>query len=171
MPNATKPDETNKAEWYCLLAQERLQSQEKLNAEHGTKAFWVFSLSVTMLAAGALLLKLLEFPLEGCDAYIIYGLSAGVLVSVLLAAGQSIQALGYKEWDKGPDMNVVQAYLSQHEPFVMFKLVGDAFIKAINTNETHLEAKAGHVRKAMIALLAEASILMVLGIFVVLVIT
>ena len=54
LPDEIKTDNRRKSEGYRLLAQERLKRQERSNAEHGTKAFWVFSLAVAILAAGAL---------------------------------------------------------------------------------------------------------------------
>ena len=167
LPDEVKTDNRRKAEGYCLLTQERLKSQERSNAEHGMKAFWVFSLAVAILAAGALLLTQLEFPMEGYDSHIVYALFAIMVVSLIVVGLQSIRAMGYNRWDKGPAIDIVRGHMSQPRASVMFKLVGDAFAKSIETNERHLETKGDYVHRAMFALLIEASTLMVLGAFIV----
>ena len=159
-------NEMEKARFYCDLAQERLQSQEKLNVEHGTKAYWVLSLSVAVLAAGALIFRILwVFPLDTIEAIIVYVpgiLALAAMCGAMLISVRSIYL--NPRWQAGPDLEDVRKVMSDTAHLELLQEVGDTFVESSTLNGQILEDRAGLLRIALWFLVAEILFVMGLGV-------
>ena len=161
-------DQLTKAEFYYSLARERLQAQEKLDAEHGTKAYWVLSLAVGVLAAGALLLRLVwGTSLDATANQLTYVFSLMTLVAMAATVSFSAWVIYlHKHWNKGPKLESVQEAFPEHQAADLMESVGDEFVGSVRHNANLIDQRGGVLRLAIWTLVLEVAAVLALGLVV-----
>ena len=151
-------------ELYLRIGQERLQSQEGLNAEYGTKAFGIFSLAVAILAAGALVLRYGDASDSGCLYVAILAIASTAALFMLATALLTIRVMTTRKWSRGPQIDDLEEFLPDYEFDKLLRWTGDRFRNSVNDNRAVLESKELPLNASMYTLSLQALLVIVLSI-------
>ena len=147
---------------YYEVARERLQSQEALNAEYGSKATGILGIGLAMLTATAIILSISSRPLSiGEPVLWIFSFLA---LAFFLTAGHCVRLLQPHCWERGPEIPTLARHLSaEYTDVILTEWVGDAYRDSVEANKPVLLQKAYALKWATICLCAEALLLSVVA--------
>ena len=145
---------------YYEVARERLQSQEALTAEYGSKATGILGIGLAMLTATAIILSISSVPLSIVEPVI--WIISFLAVAFVYTAGHCIWLLQPHCWERGPKIPTLAKHLSaEHTDGILTEWVGDAYRDSVEANKQVLLEKAYALERAVLGLCAEALLLSV----------
>ena len=143
---------------YYEVTRERLQSQESLSAEFGTKAIGILGIGIAILTAGSIILRFSDEPLRFGEAVLwIFAILVVVFIAVVY---KCVQLLRPRDWSRGPNLDTLSEYLLvDYSSEVLTDWVGDNYKDSVKENKEILRLKAYDLLHSVAFLVAEAVML------------
>ena len=143
---------------YYQVALERLQSQETLTTEFGTKATGVLGLGLAILTASAVILSFsaVSFGIGEPTSWLFFCL----IVAFLATAWGCSKILRPYDWERGPKLTTLYNHLSSsYTTEILTEWVSDAYKDSVEHNKEVLSKKAVSLQWSIYALIAETVLL------------
>ena len=153
----------DKSDLYYRVTLEKLQGQEALHREFGTKASNLLALGAAMIGVGAVVLNLTGAgPKPSAPLIWVFGPFLGAFV---FTGFFSLKVLWLRPWEHSPDASAFAGHLDDYEADALTEWVGDEYARSIGLNQRVLDTKENALKWGMISLAAEAVMLATLGFF------
>ncbi len=146
---------------FYQVALEKLQGQEELHREFGTKASNMLALGAAMIGVGAVVLSLSgENPTLGAAQTWVF---VPFLLAFIFAGLFSISVLWPRNWQHSPEITALAAHFDDYADNALLEWVGHEYARSVGLNQRVLDAKAKLIRWSMTGLAVEAVMLAILG--------
>lgn len=151
----------DKYDLYYQVTLEKLQNQEALHTEFGTKASNVLTFGAALIGVGAVVLNFSETdPIPSAALLIAFGM---LMLAFLSAAAWSLYSLWPRFWEHSPEAGKFSGHLGSYGDSVLTEWVGDEYRRSVESNLSVLDKKAKALRWGMASLAGEALMVAVLG--------
>ena len=153
----------NKYDLYYQVTLEKLQNQEALHTEFGSKASSMLTFGAALIGVGAVVLNFSEAnPTPGTALFWVFI----VLISAFLStAGWSLYALWPRNWEHSPKASEFANHLVSYGDNVLTEWVGDEYRRSEERNRSVLDKKVSALKWGMMSLAVEAFMVAALGLF------
>ena len=153
----------NKYDLYYQVTLEKLQNQEALHTEFGTKASNMLAFGAALIGVGAVALNISESDSTPSAALLVVFFL--LLLSFLSTAFWSLYTLWPRPWEHSPEASKFAEHLDSYDDSVLTEWVGDEYRRSVTSNLSVLDKKAKALRWGMVSLAGEALMVAVLGLF------
>ena len=145
---------------YYEVARERLQSQEALNTEIGSKVIGLSGLGLAILTASAIILRVSDAKLGIGEP--VSWVFAGLILAFLAAAWMYSLSVLPRHWERGPRLTTLSEHLStDYTDDVLTTWVSNAYRDSVEENKPVLTKRATALRRGVGCLIVETVLLAV----------
>ena len=153
----------NKYDLYYQVTLEKLQNQEALHTEFGTKASNILTFGAALIGVGAVVLRFSESdPTPSATLFSAFIL---LMLAFLSTAFWSLYSLWPRYWEHSPEAGKFAGHLGSYDDNVLTEWVGDEYRRSVESNLSVLGKKANALKWGMVSLAGEAVMVAFLGLF------
>ena len=153
----------NKYDLYYQVTLEKLQNQEALHTEFGTKASNILTFGAALIGVGAVVLNFSDS--DSTPGATLFSAFILLMLAFLSTASWSLYSLWPRSWEHSPEAGKFAGHLGSYDDNVLTEWVGDEYRRSVESNLSVLGKKSNALKWGMVSLAGEAVMVAVLGLF------